>query len=61
MFSRSYAGLSITGTSVVKNHCLRFVYFISTTLGEGVEESISVFEADLEPNMTVIISATMMI
>ena len=61
VFSRSYAGLSITGTSVVKNYCLRFVYFIPTTLGERVEESTSVFEADLEPTMTVIISATMII
>ena len=52
----SYAGLSITGTSVVKSHCLRFVYFISTTLGEEVEDSISAFEADSEPKMTVTIS-----
>ena len=61
MFSRSYAGLSMIGTSVVQNHCLRFVYFIPTTLGEGVEETKRVFEADLEPKMTVIISATRII
>ena len=63
MLTRSYAGLSIIGTSIVQNHCLRFVYmyFISTTLGEGVEETKRVFEADLEPKMTIIISATMII
>ena len=44
--------MSITGTSVVENHCLRFVYFISTTLGEGVEESISFSEADFEPKLS---------
>ena len=49
--------MSITGKSVVKSHCLRFVDFISTTLGEEVEDSISAFEVDLEPKMTVTISS----
>ena len=46
------------GTSVVQNHCLRFVYFFDTTLGEGVEDLVCVFDLDLEAKMTLTIRAT---
>ena len=49
--------MSITGTSVVQNHCLRFFCFLDTTLGEGVEDPICVFDLDLEAKMTLTIRA----
>ena len=58
VFSRSYAGLSMIGRSAVRNHCLRCVYLIDTTLGEGVKEMVCVFDLDLEAKMTVTIRAT---
>ena len=58
VFSRSYAGLSIIGRSAVRNHCLRCVYFIDTTLGEKVEDLVCVFDLDLEAKRTVTIRAT---
>ena len=57
IFWRSYAGLSVTGRCALKSYCLQFIYFLSTTLGEGVKDSICVFEAHLEPKMTVTISS----
>ena len=48
--------MSMIGRSAVRNHCLRCVYFIDTTLGEGVKEMVCVFDLDLEAKMTVIIS-----
>ena len=55
VFWRSYDGLSVSGRSVVKSHYLKFPYFIDTSLGEGVNDSICVSEADLDPTMILII------
>ena len=51
-FRRSQEFLSVIGRFLVENHCLQFVCFISTILGEGVNESKRVFEVDLGPKMT---------
>ena len=40
------------GRSVVEIHCLQFVYFFPTSLGEGVKVTVCVFEAVHGPNMT---------
>ena len=49
--------MSVTGTSVVKSHCPKYVYFLDTTLGKGVEDPICVLDLDLEPKMTLTIRA----
>ena len=58
VFSRSYAGLSMIGRSAIRNHSLKCVYFIDTTLGEGVNNSISVLDLDLAPKLTLTIWAS---
>ena len=55
VFWRSYDGLSVSGRSVVKSHYLKYPYFIDTSLGEGVNDSISVLDLDLAPKLTLII------
>ena len=54
-FWRSYEAEHVTGRCALKSYCLKCPYFWGEILGEGVNDSISVFEADLEPEMTVTI------
>ena len=56
-FWRSYEAEHVTGRCALKSYCLKCPYFWGEILGEGVNDSISVFEADLEPKMTVTISS----
>ena len=55
VFWRSYDGLSVSGRSVVKSHYLKYPYFIDTSLGEGVNDSICVLDLDLAPKLTLTI------
>ena len=51
-FWRSYAFLSVLGTSVVKSYCPNCLYFWGDFLGEGVNDSICVEILDLAPKVT---------
>ena len=51
-FWRSWVGLSVTGTFVVKSYCLQFVYFWGEFLGEGVNKAVCVFDVVSGPKMT---------
>ena len=55
-FWRSQEFLSVTGRFLVENHCLQFVYFLSTILDRGVKVVQTVFAADLAPKMTFILN-----
>ena len=43
--------MSVTGGFLIQSCCLQFVDFLTTTLGEGVKDLISVVDLDLAPKM----------
>ena len=51
-FRMSQEFLSVTGRSVVKSYCPKWVYFWGDFLGGGVNDSICVENLDLAPKMT---------
>ena len=51
-FWRSYEAEHVTGRCALKSYCLKCPYFWGEILGEGVNDSICVFDLDLAPKMT---------